>query len=429
MAGYRMATFSSDATVPIGHPLCGGWIKPATEIVDRQHAHGVVIFGDESEPIVLCAVDWCELRCDAFDWWRDALAKAVGTMPSRVFVNTIHAHNAPLADPDADRIMAKEGIDYRTVDAGFLKDAIARNAAALKASLSEARTITHVGLGKAKVEKVASSRRLIGPNGKVIPGRMSTCTDAKLQGMPDGVIDPYLATVSFWDGEACVAALHHYATHPMSYYGDGGITPDFAGLAREVMRAERPGVHHIYFTGCAGNVAAGKYNDGSKANRSVLRDRIVAGMKGALAATRPEPIRRIDWRAVPVHLPPRKGWDRDYFSRMLRGQGHRATVSKGAMGLAWLDRHERGDKIDFCCCRVNDGFVLYFPGESFVEYQLAAQQRRKGRFVAVAAYGQCSPSYIPTAAAYGQGGYETSFAFVGPEAEPVFGRAIQDLLA
>lgn len=429
MADYRIATFSSDATVPIGHPLCGGWITPATTLQDRQHAHGVVIFGDEPEPMVLCAVDWCELRCDAFDWWREALAEAAGTMPSKVFVQTIHAHDAALADPDADRILAREETGYRTVDADFLKRTIAASAASLKASLARARNITHIGTGQAKVAKVASSRRLLDPNGKVIPGRMSACSDPKLRALPDGVIDPYLKTVSFWDGETCVAALHYYATHPMSYYGRGGITPDFAGLAREVMRNEQPDVHHVYFTGCAGNVAAGKYNDGSPENRPVLRDRMVAGMKGALAATHREPIKRIGWRVLPVHLPPRKEWDRGYFTRMLKSKGPRATVSKGAMGLAWLDRHERGDKIDYTCFRVNDAFVLNLPGESFVEYQLAAQRRRKGAFVAVAAYGQCAPSYIPTAVAYGQGGYEPTFAFVGPEAESVHLEAISALLA
>ena len=41
-----------------------------------------------------------------------------------------------------------------------------------------------------------------------------------------------LKTVSFWNGDAKLAALHYYATHPMSYYGDGLVTSDFVGLAR-----------------------------------------------------------------------------------------------------------------------------------------------------------------------------------------------------
>ena len=52
------------------------------------------------------------------------------------------------------------------------------------------------------------------------------------------------------------------------------------------------------------------------------------------------------------------------------------------------------------------------------------------RFVALAAYGLYGMGYIGTAAAYGQGGYETSeVSRVGPEAEAVLMAAMRKLLA
>ena len=71
-----------------------------------------------------------------------------------------------------------------------------------------------------------------------------------------------LRTLSFWDGDTPLAALHYYATHPMSYYGDGRVSADFCGLARQKLQDEDPNVFQVYFNGCAGNVTAGKYNDG-----------------------------------------------------------------------------------------------------------------------------------------------------------------------
>ena len=50
----------------------------------------------------------------------------------------------------------------------------------------------------------------------------------------------------------------------------------------------------------------------------------------------------------------------------------------------------------------------------FIEYQLAAQKAVPGKFVAIAAYGDDGPWYLPTAAAYPQGGYEVSVAFCEP---------------
>lgn len=62
--------------------------------------------------------------------------------------------------------------------------------------------------------------------------------------------------------------------------------------------------------------------------------------------------------------------------------------------------------------------ILFMPGERVIEYQLAAQQMRSERFVAMAAL-----------EAYGQGGYETSeVSRVGPEAEWVLMEGMRKLL-
>ena len=48
----------------------------------------------------------------------------------------------------------------------------------------------------------------------------------------------------------------------MSYYRDVRVSSDFCGLARKQRQHEEPDCTYLYFTGCAGNVPAGKYNDG-----------------------------------------------------------------------------------------------------------------------------------------------------------------------
>jgi hypothetical protein len=74
--------------------------------------------------------------------------------------------------------------------------------------------------------------------------------------------------------------------------------------------------------------------------------------------------------------------------------------------------------------------ILHLPGESFVEYQLAAKSMRPSSFVAVAAYGDYAPWYIGTTAAYEQGGYETSpsASNVAPETEAILIAAMRKLL-
>jgi hypothetical protein len=144
---------------------------------------------------------------------------------------------------------------------------IDRASAAVVEAIAKARLVTHLGLGQAEVEKVASNRRILGPDGKVQHVRYTACADPKVRDMPVGTIDPMLKMISFWDGGAPVAALTYYATHPQSYYRTGLACADFPGIARD-LRQHDTQVAHIHFDGAGGNIGAGKWNDGSPANES-----------------------------------------------------------------------------------------------------------------------------------------------------------------
>src|SRR5690348_8277613 len=74
-SSYRLATFVAEVTPPLGHPCMGGGIAPVKEIIDPLFVHGFVLLG-VGKPIVLAAVDWCEIRNDAYEGWRNALAEA-----------------------------------------------------------------------------------------------------------------------------------------------------------------------------------------------------------------------------------------------------------------------------------------------------------------------------------------------------------------
>ena len=93
---FHLATFSADVTVPIGHGMMGGsWLSK--KIADPLEAHGLALLGS-GKPIVIVAVDWCEIRNQAYARWQEALANAAGTTPERVIVSTVHQHDAPVAD-------------------------------------------------------------------------------------------------------------------------------------------------------------------------------------------------------------------------------------------------------------------------------------------------------------------------------------------
>jgi hypothetical protein len=298
--------------------------------------------------------------------------------------------------------------------------------------MKEAGPVTHLGLGEGTVEKVASNRRILGPDGKVQHVRWTATTDPTVREFPEGVVDPVIKSISFWENDRAKVVLTYYATHPQSYYRTSKATPDFPGLARN-HRQQGTGVLHIHFNGAGGNIGAGKYNDGARENRQVLADRMAAGMTQAWERTRKIPVSAADvkWKSVAVALPSSPFLNEQKLLADLRNTALPTQKRvAAACGLAWLRRCQAGDKIDIACLSVGSCRVLHMPGELFVEYQLAAQQMRTDLFVAMAAYGDYAPWYIGTEIGYSQGGYETGpdASFVAPTVEQVLVTAMRQLL-
>jgi hypothetical protein len=429
MATLHLATFTSDATPPAGHPLCGGWIEPARGVDDPLELVGIVLMG-QGAPIVLAALDWCGLRNQANILWRKALAEAAHTVPENVALQCVHPHNAPFADVEAQQIIESIPGAPPSLDLKFYERAMRDSAAALRESLKKTERFTHIGVGKAKVEQVASNRRVLGSDGKVKFTRTSATKDAAARAEPEGLIDPYLRTLSFWDGDRSLAALHYYATHPMSYYGDGRVSADFCGLARRKRQADNNRVFQAYFTGCAGNITAGKYNDGAKENRPVLRDRMYAGMLAAWNDTKRFPVDGWQWRVAPVKLPPRREQSFGELASLLTLKDEKATKAKrgnAALQLGWLKRLDTS--IPVTCLDFGPAAVLHLPGEPFIEYQLKAKDIRKDDFVCVAGYGDGGPGYLPTKQAYWEGGYEPTVALSAPESEALLHEAMAKVMS
>lgn len=424
----KIATFRLDVSPPMDHPLCGGWIKPVVGMDDPEEAIGFVLTG-AGDPIVICAVDWTGLLNDAHIQWRKTLAQAAGTTPDRVAVQCVHQHNAPFVCLEAERIVTAQGDLPHVVFTGFFEETLDRAAKAVSEALSRLRPVTHIATGQAKVEKIAGNRRFIGPEGTIIEWRGSSSKNPKHAELPEGLIDPWLKTVAFYDEKTRVAACHYYACHPMSYYGDGRVCSEFVGLARKRRQAEDPNCTHLYFTGCSGNIAAGKYNDGTPEARVRLTERIYAALVGSDAQLSPQPITSALWQTAPVLLQPRATFtEASLMDQITNKDNSLANRIRPAMMLGWLRRCLREEPILLSALHINQTSLLHLPAESFLEYQLRAQAAAPDRFVATAAYGDGGPWYIPVAEAYPQGGYEVSVAFTEPTSDRILTGEIDQLI-
>lgn len=426
----RIGTFAADITIPLGHRCMGILETKALRIDDPLEARGFVLLGSDA-PVVFVALDWCEVRNGAYDLWRDTLAAAAKTSRERVLVCSLHQHDAPVIDTEAQELLDSVGLKGELFDVPFHQACLKDTAAAVERAVASAKPVTHVAIGKTEVKKIASNRRVVLADGKITYDRYSRTLPDSPEALADsGEIDPNLKFISFLNGDQTLAALNAYATHPMSYYGKGEVSADFVGLARRRRQLDTPDSMQIYASGCSGDITAGKFNDGSPQARGALTDRLYQAMVQADKASQATPIAKFDFRCDNFHLPFHEGdqFKREVMTATLHNdQANIRDRILAAMGLASLNRIERGQPIDLPCLDLGPAQVVVLPGESFVGYQLMAQRLRPDSFVMAIGYGECWTGYVPTQFAFEER-FNHDWRWVGPGCESIIRDKLKSVL-
>ena len=345
----RIATFDVDASPPVGSPLAYG----ITERVESPLCcRGVVLLGDQ-DPVVLCAVDWIGISGDGNRLFREALAQAAGTTPQHVAVHCIHQHDAPEFDHSAELLLAQYGLSGKMYDVPWARGVIERAAEAVRQALDGRSGSRILAWGAAQWKKsprtgafsdrMARSNtpaglqprtRSFSSNRKVSLTRMSARSASWMASVP-------------WPSSPTMQLIRRAITLRAA-------NPDFPGMARS-QRQEALQALHVHFNGAGGNITAGKYNDGSPANRPVLAERLAAGMARAWESQAKFPVTAADlgWQAVPVvlplaaHLKPE-----ELAARLADGAAPVGERVAAAKALAFVGRCQQGVPIDITCLRL-----------------------------------------------------------------------------
>jgi hypothetical protein len=398
---FELFTFSADVTPLVGHPCMGGGIAPVKSVADPLEAIGFVLRGGSlPRPVAYVSVDWCEIRNDAYEAWRDAIAKAIGTEPLNVIVTAVHQHDAPVSDLTAEKMLEENRCTGRICNLAFHELVVKRVARAAAAALKKSpKRATHISMGRAKAERLAANRRFVQEDGSISYNRTSASKDPQAHKADEGTIDPYVKVLGFWDDDEPLLALSSYAIHPMAHYGKGEVSADFVGMARRGRQKALPDVVQIYASGCSGNVTAGKYNDGDPANRAVLAGRLEAAMAAAWEGSRREPLETAVLRIQPLRFKAREdeGFTEADLKKKLADHEQPFGQCLAAMGLSWRKRLASGLPIALPTLDLGPALLSAVPGEAYVEFQLLAEKLRPDRFVMTLGYGDAATGYIPTA--------------------------------
>ncbi len=399
----RAATFACDATPAAGQPNI--WVEPVREVLDPLWCKGLVI-ASEGRRVVLAALDWCGAGGATHDRLCSALAHAAATSRRNVWLHTVHQHAAPYVVEDAYPLLLKARPRAVCMSARFLGLLAERIGNAAASALERMTEVERVGVSTARVERVASARRLL-VDGKIVTRYSSTARTPELADLPEGDVDPDLRCITLEGGRGAIAHLMFYATHPQTFCCDGRVSADFVGAARQ--QAEREaGAPVLYFTGCAGDVTVGKYNQGKEEQRRELAGRLADGMRRAIRGASFESAPEMAWQTAPLRLEARRDAP-EIASSMSDAEAYRAAIR-----LVFA-RRDRAMAVN--ALRLGPAWIVCLPGEPLLAFQREAQRAASGRFACAAGYGDIFPGYLCRDADYELGGYEPSASNVMPGSE------------
>ncbi|MEO1981957.1 MAG: hypothetical protein ABGZ24_15675, partial [Fuerstiella sp.] len=229
--GLRVSTFSVDITPPLGQPVGLGFI-PILKTAEHPLLARGILLQDESTSCVICTLDWMEVHNESYDFLRQQIGEAAGVHASHVAVHCLHQHTAPAISTAAQQLQLQETDPRRIASAEYLLNVAKKVTAAIRISQSNWRPVTLIGTGKARVERVASSRRIEKADGSLQGRGSNTKSSPQLRELEEGLIDPWVRTVSLENADAAVVQMHYYASHPQSFYGDGRASYDVPGIIR-----------------------------------------------------------------------------------------------------------------------------------------------------------------------------------------------------
>lgn len=415
-----------DVTPPLGLPLAGyGQRVGFADGVEDPLTVRAVAFRDprDGAAAVLVSADLVAYAPGTIERFRELVRRdaAIGLDPDAVIVTVTHTHSAP-AYHDMFRTYQQNLPGEPEASVAWGEDLPRRMHEAVSHALGGARPAK---LRVASVDvDLAVHRRLIDPFGEV-----------RLAPHPEGLHDPQVVVLRADDavtGER-IGTLVNYACHPVVLCEDNlRYSGDYVATLLEAIEAA--GGDAIFFNGASGNVNPGRR--GSHAVKRAMGDALAAAVLAADFTEIEADGVRAEARKVGLPL---RHQPAEAFATYVRAAeaalalhgedggfegGRLADEVKRARAMAarveqrrkrFGDRIRGGDlEVRQQVVRVGPLAFATLPGETFVELGLDLKRRSGVPHLLVVGYADEAIGYVPTEAAYAEGGYEVTSSHVRP---------------
>ena len=425
--GYAKVNINS----MLGIGMMGYYIpRYAKGFLDDLEASALALsLGDET--VLLVSVDTCLIFTEMCDQYRKQIEVATGISHDRIFLSASHTHTGPLLAPtdmfEADEVKIKTYADFlgqRLADVAQMALTDRKNA--------------KMGFAQGWApERVACIRRY-----KMKNGTTMTCPpvgDPNID-YPLGELDQRVHVLRFDQEKGESIVLVNYGIHTDTVNGEL-ISADFPGWMRRTLDKALDGVKCMFFPGAQGDVGSthvfpsgGDMNDTQISFDNEMKSPGMARFVGrALAGTVLQVYDKVEYVPVdrlkilhktiqiPANVPAPEEMPRARLYKQLHDEGHDDQIPYSAMELTTvvaeacrmcaLEHGPESFSMDLTGLRIGPVALIGVPSELFT--QIGARIKDTEGWSAILPCSLVNGSdcgYIPTQAAYDEGGYEARSA-------------------
>jgi len=350
------------------------------------------------------------------DQVRAAIAAATGIPAAHVLFGDVHNHAAPSPDLKRNAEWAKQFDDAAV-------EAVRRAVAALQpARLSAGQGRSRVAMNRRALRTADSDSFLtfdenarsqyFGEFKNANPVRIHEFAgDMRLGANPGGPIDDAVQLVRIDGAKGPLAVMIHYPCHGTSMGGrNSKVSGEWMGRMQEYVEQQFPGLGSIYLQGAAGDINPRVVGglDGNKDDIAVTRalgEEIGREVVRVLRALAPDTVPAAPIRVASKDILLPRAY-RELFTEFLK-----PTVT-----------------VPTTVVRMGDLMWVTFPGEMFHTIGKYVKAACPAPYAHLMGYTNGSIGYFPEQKAWSEGGYEPATSHLAPNAQPVYERAITELL-
>ena len=407
-------------------------------VLDDVYARiGIVRVSDT--PVLVLAVDTLGFGVAEISVLEDVIHNATGIPSTRILITGSHSHSAPILCP----------IDLFGGFSPYFDGLCDRVGKLAKDLLSRMEPAT-LSFGKSSCDFNVNRRRITS-EGNCVSGPN-----------PDGVVDKSVPILACHRADGSLAGVFFsYCCHPTILLGPE-VSADYPGQAQLALEARHRQSVALYLPGMFGNVRPnlsdgdGRFRKGTPIDAMHCGSQLADAVDNALKICEPisvEAIRTQRLRCpLPLDKPPSRQMLDEIAAQAVRSAqvneeekvGRSAYYAGNQLAMRqWVQQirlEEAEDRVPtaveytFSRWDIGDVHWITFSGEFFLEYGLYAQELLGADRTFILGYTQGCQTYVPTAQALVEGGYEPNAykrwrqsAPFAPEVEEVVKAVIREL--